>query len=201
MSIPHSKVLSVSKGLGLGAEFHHNSPNSTQVVNVNIKQPTNIIEQQPKDDTVPLCEIKTIDNQIEDIINQNEQQPIDNNNSNNNNSSISQLELIIKTKDSIIAAYSQLLHIVENNPLIVNKYIVANIYDLQNIIKLLTESDSVQINTSLEVDCHCFNSLTYQAVDKIYVDKNGETLNFKYSFPDANKILDDHHISVKFVAV
>ena len=33
------------------------------------------------------------------------------------------------------------------------------------------------------------------------VDKNGETLNFKYSFPDANKILDDHHISVKFVAV
>ena len=29
MSIPHSKLLSVSKGFGLGAEFHSNSPAST----------------------------------------------------------------------------------------------------------------------------------------------------------------------------
>ena len=38
MSLPHSKVLSVSKGFGIGAELYNNSPTSTQVVNVNINK-------------------------------------------------------------------------------------------------------------------------------------------------------------------
>ena len=38
MSLPHSKVLSDSKGFGIGAELYNNSPTSTQVVNVNINK-------------------------------------------------------------------------------------------------------------------------------------------------------------------
>jgi len=37
MSIPHSKVLSVTKGFGAVAQLHNNSPSQSQIVNVNIK--------------------------------------------------------------------------------------------------------------------------------------------------------------------
>ena len=39
----------------------------------------------------------------------------------------------------------------------------------------------------------------YSTVDKIYIIKGNQTLNFKYSYPNANKILDDHRVSVKYV--
>ena len=39
----------------------------------------------------------------------------------------------------------------------------------------------------------------YVPVDKIYITKDGNTQNFKYAYPNATKILDDHRISVKFV--
>ena len=208
MSIPHSKVLSVSKGFGLGAELHSNSPssNQTQVVNVNInkdKDPAVVSygSEQPKPNVEPA--ITDTNPPPEAYI-----PPIDEINpyrgiqvpSNDPSTPKDEaLESNVRTKDSIIEAYSVLLSIVENNPLKVNQYIVAKADDLRAIIQLLTESDTVQINCNLDVDCHCLGSTKYSAVDKIYVTKNGETFNFKYSYPEANKILDDHHVSVKFV--
>jgi len=92
-----------------------------------------------------------------------------------------------------------MLDIVENNPLIVNKYVVADIDSLTLLISYLTEADQVEIQESLDVDCTCSGHPKYVAVDKIYITKNGDTQNFKYQYPNANKVLDDHHISVKFV--
>ena len=71
------------------------------------------------------------------------------------------------------------------------------------MIKLLTGSDTVQINVNNDVDCDCvFNSNNhYRLVEKIYVIKGNEAQNFKYSYPDANKILDDHRVSVKLVRI
>ena len=105
----------------------------------------------------------------------------------------------IKSKDNIINAYSLLLTIAENNPIVVNKFIVAKASELAQLIKLLTEADDVQINLNLDVDCSCIGSAHYSSVDKIYIIKGSETLNFKYSYPNANKILDDHRVSVKYV--
>ena len=93
------------------------------------------------------------------------------------------------------------MKIVESNPLVVNKYIVASREDLAELIKLLTNADEVHINLSDDVECTCVNSVSFSAVDRIYILKDNDTLNFKYSFPDANKILDDHHVSVKLVQV
>ena len=113
--------------------------------------------------------------------------------------SLSELQEIIHSKDNIINAYSLMLDIVENNPLIVNRYVVADINNLTELISYLTEAERVDIQEALDVDCSCVGGPKYVPVDKIYITKNGETLNFKYSFPDANKILDEHHISVKLV--
>ena len=180
MSIPKSKILSVKNGFGAAAELNHNSPASTQVVNVNVNSNNEQSQQESSNVSYPPNPYT----QLEDDPNT----PND-----------ERLEALIKSKDNIINAYSLLLTIAENNPVIVNKFIVAKASELAQLIKLLTEADDVQINLNLDVDCSCVGSVNYSSVDKIYIAKNGETLNFKYSYPNANKILDDHRVSVKFV--
>lgn len=197
MSIPHSKVLSVSKGLGLGAELHHNSPSSTQIVNVSINKQDAVTEasvaQEPIAPVYPPADVNPYSNLQQPL------QPIapepasdDKNN---------ELQELLQYKDNVIEALSAILKIIESNPLIINKLIVASLDDLSQLIKLLTGADSVQINTNNDVECTCLKDFDFVAVDKIYVIKGNETLNFKYSFPDANKILDDHHVSVKLVRI
>ena len=180
MSIPKSKILSVKNGFGAAAELHTNSPTSTQVVNVNINKDKDEQSQQEQQVSYP----------------PNPYQQLNDDPSTPNDE---RLEALIKSKDNIINAYSLLLTIAENNPLIVNKFIVAKASELAELIKLLTLADDVQINLNLDVDCSCVGSVQYSSVDKIYVIKNNQTLNFKYSYPHANKILDDHRVSLKYV--
>ena len=206
MSIPHSKVLSVSKGFGLGAEFHNNSPSSTQVVNVNINKHT---ELQSEESSKPVSTDPAVVSYVPADANpynnlseppapapQREARAYGEEDSKNN-----ELQELLQYKDNVIEALSALLKIVESNPLIINKLIVASIEDLASLIKLLTGADNVQINTNNDVECSCLKDLDFVSVDKIYIVKGNETLNFKYSFPDANKILDDHHVSVKLVRI
>ena len=109
------------------------------------------------------------------------------------------MRALIHSKDNIINAYSLMIDILENNPLIVNKYVIADIDSLTLLISYLTEAERVDIQEALDVDCTCIGGPKYVPVDKIYITKNGDTQNFKYQYPNANKVLDDHHISVKFV--
>ena len=197
MSIPHSKVLSVSKGFGLGAEFHNNSPTSTQVVNVNINKNTEPVhdENKPSNNDPAAVSYAPLDSNPYNNLSAPEPAPPIDDSKNN------EFQQLLQYKDNVIEALSSLLTIVENNPLIINKLIVASIQDLASLIKLLTGADNVQINTNNDVECGCLKDLDFVAVDKIYIVKGSETLNFKYSFPDANKILDDHHVSVKLVRI
>ena len=225
MSLPRSKILSnVSKGFSAAADVGINSPEQTQIVNVNVNtsSPDLLKDKEDITSTVPisdpsnpyaniersceqafspkpLCgepgcvnyspEVKTrsIDTQPEVAIQRTSQ------------TSLSDLQSLINSKDNIINAYSLMLDILENNPLLINKYVVADIDSLTLLISYLTEADKVDIQESLDVDCSCTGSHKYVAIDKIYITKNNETQNFKYQYPNANKILDDHHISVKFV--
>ena len=136
MSIPHSKVLSVSKGFGLGAEFHNNSPTSTQVVNVNINKNT---EREHAENNKPTSDPAAVS-----------YAPLDSNPYNNlseppapapappqEESKNNELQELLQYKDNVIEALSSLLKIVESNPLIINKLIVASIEDLASLIKLL----------------------------------------------------------------
>ena len=181
MSIPKSKILSVSKGFAAAAEFHSNSPTSTQVVNVNITKEQK--QDKPIDENSDFAEC--IEPEVKERI---------------VSSDVIDFKESVGNKDNIIEAYSLLLKIVENNPLIINKYIIAKGSELAQLIQLLTEAERVDINKSDDVDCHCFNkSVSYSAVEKIYIFKENQTFNFKYSYPNANKILDEHRISTKIV--
>ena len=207
MSLPKSRILSNSKGFTASAELHNNSPEQNTVVNVNVQTPppptTNDVpepergtmlqaqsapsspEPQPINDYNPYAEVTYPPAQTRGVEEAKE--------------SVDNVQALIHSKDNLINAYSLMLDIVENNPLIVNKYVVADIDSLTLLISYLTEADQVEIQESLDVDCTCFGHPKYVAVDKIYITKNGDTQNFKYQYPNANKVLDDHHISVKFV--
>ena len=83
-------------------------------------------------------------------------------------------------KQIVIQALTSLLAKLENNPLVVHKFVVARPEELPQLIKQLTNADDVQINLNNDIECHCFDSFQFTSVDKISISKN-ETLNFKYS--------------------
>ena len=209
MSLPKSRILSTSKGFTAAAELHNNSPEQNTVVNVNVNH-----SPEPKETTTTTTTIErphTPSPTAPPLTTQpNESNPystlepgqvsyVQERSVETAKESLNDLEAVIKSKDNIINAYALMLDIVENNPLIVNRCVVAEIDNLTLLISYLTEADSVDIQEALDVDCSCVGRPKFVPIDKIYIIKDGETLNFKYSYPNANKILDEHHISVKFV--
>ena len=204
MSLPKSRILSTTKGFSAAAELHNNSPEQNTVVNVNVNH-----SPEPKETTTttierPQTPAPTLPTPINDpnpyaTIEPGQVQYVQERSVDTAKESLTELQQLIHSKDNIINAYSLMLDIVENNPLIVNRYVVADINSLTELISNLTEGERVDIQEALDVDCSCVGSVKYVPIDKIFITKNGETLNFKYSFPDANKILDEHHISVKLV--
>ena len=114
---------------------------------------------------------------------------------------IQTLQALLKSKDDMARALTLMLNLVEHNPLVVNKLIVAPESVLCELIKLLTSAEDVTITYLLDNDvgCSC-GAVKYMLIDKIYVVKDGDTHVLKYSFPDATKLLDDHKISTKMVA-
>ena len=74
------------------------------------------------------------------------------------------------------AVLKLIIDIQHNNPIIVNKYIIAD-----------------------DVSCGCTTKNTYRKVHAIFVVVNGETKNLKYDFSDVMYTLKELHISTKFV--
>ena len=91
-----------------------------------------------------------------------------------------------------------IIDIQHSNPMIVNKYIVADDEALGKIVGLLCNASEVHLDAD-DVGVGCISKKTYRKVNSIYVVVNGETLNLKYDFPSVMKTLKDLHISTKFV--
>ena len=210
MSVPKSKVLSVSKGLiGLN-EMRTGCPTNHQNVVVNVHNDLNstpksirkaVIDGEELSDVVVVepsvtnedvkqsakikCESSNVKTReianVEDI-----------------KEDYEQLLKVVKTKDAITQALSIMLNLIEHNPLIVNKYIISPKDILINLIQLLTEADKVEIIMNVDVDCGCSANNKYSVIDKIYVSKDGNTSILKYSYADALQILEQHRISTKF---
>ena len=215
MTVPKSKVLSVSKGIMALTNLTHGSPEVKQNVIVKnyvtpvVKEPEtktrnavidgvedpNVVIVEPttnKDEKVsynnpyeslPECAEERDLSSIEDIRN-----------------AYNQLNETIKEKENVAQALAIMLNLIENNPLIINKLIIAPADVLTELIKLLTSSDEVKINYLIDADVGCSCGINkYIAIDKIYVIKNGETKILKYGYPDAIQLLDQHKISYKLV--
>ena len=91
-----------------------------------------------------------------------------------------------------------ILDINKSNPLIVNDFIVAQEEKLGDLIQALTGADEVAIVAD-ELGAGCISKNRYRKVQSIYVKKGDVSENFKYSHGDANRLLNDEKISIKFV--
>ncbi len=91
-----------------------------------------------------------------------------------------------------------IIHILKNNPLLYNGYIVADDIKLMKLIQLLTNADDIQIEAE-DIGEGCLSKKLYRKVHTIYVIKNNKTENLKYNYPDIMKELTDLGISLKFV--
>jgi hypothetical protein len=91
-----------------------------------------------------------------------------------------------------------IIEIQQSNPLVVNKYIIADDEVLERMISLLCNAEAVQIDAE-DLGSGCMTKHVYRKVESIYVTVGGKTLNLKYDFPAVMKTLKDLHISTKFV--
>ena len=221
MSVPKSKVISVSKGFMALADLKNQSPSNTNsqsvIVNVAPAEKTREIGKPYVDEDgiviVPTKEAtpSTFNSPQNQEVNETKVQynpPPENpysttrelSNFNDIKNDYEELKALLKQQESISRALSIMLNLIEHNPLIINKIIVAPRDVLAELIKLLTSADEVSFKEAdPEIGCS-FASVKYNVLEKIYVIKNNETFNLKYSFPDVIKIMDEHRISLKLVA-
>ena len=91
-----------------------------------------------------------------------------------------------------------IIDIQHSNPIVVNKYIIADDEALGKMVGLLCNASEVHLDAD-DVTAGCISKKIYRKVNSIYVVVNGETLNLKYDFPAVMKTLKDLHISTKYV--
>ena len=118
-----------------------------------------------------------------------------------NEVNISSFETSDPEKQALIREINVLKLIIDiqhSNPMIVNKYIIADDEALGKMVGLLCNASEVHLDAD-DVGVGCITKKTYRKVHSIYVVVNGETLNLKYDFPAVMKTLKDLHISTKFV--
>ena len=210
MSVPKSKVLSVSKGLiGLN-EMRTGCPTNHQNVVVNVHNDLNATPKSVRKAVVDGEELSDVvivePTNINEDVKQNAKIKCESSNvktreianEEDMKADYEQLLKVVKTKDAITQALSIMLNLIEHNPLIVNKYIISPKDILINLIQLLTEADKVEIIMNVDVDCGCSANSKYGVIDKIYVTKNGNTSILKYNYAEALQILEMHRISTKF---
>ena len=172
--IPKSKVLSVQKGVMANAKVNYGSSKQSQSVTVNIVKENDDVEvkygeQKSTEEPNPYANLPP------------------------------EMTSIFQDKDRYIEAYKLIIKIMQPNPLIVNKLIVAEFQMLLRLVQLLTNADEVNIvEKDFDVGC-CVCGDPMIMIDKIFVVKGGATYNLKYSFPDVVSILDEHKISLKMV--
>lgn len=96
------------------------------------------------------------------------------------------------------AVLKLIIDIQHSNPLIVNKYIIADDATLIKLVQLLCNATEVHIDAD-DIECGCTAKNNYRKVHAIFVVVNGETKNLKYDFSDVMYTLKELHISTKFV--
>ena len=102
----------------------------------------------------------------------------------------------IDDKENTIKALSLIIDILQSNPLIVNRFVIAELETLQELIRLLTSSDKVEIDCN-DIECSC-TKVKYRTIKRIYITKDNELYNIQQC-PVLLKLFDNYKISLMFV--
>ena len=200
MSLPTSKILKSSKSIMAIADIKSNSPTTQQAQNVQI-----VVSPTYTDKKVVYPDVNN--EQTRDTIR--EQQASDNPYSGLPNepnvvnrgieSAMKKTEEItesIEEKDNTIKALSLIIEIIQSNPLIVNKYVVAEMETLAELIRLITSSDNVEIDCD-DIECTC-SKTKYRIIKRIFITKGGEVYGIAQC-PVILRLFDNFKISLNLV--
>ena len=103
---------------------------------------------------------------------------------------------IDSNKGAQITVLEALLACYENNPVMINKFVVCKYETLMDIIKVLTGGDKVEFQLDEDKSCTCCNS-KYIYISKIFVTKDGKAQEFKHGWNEKYSLLQRHGISLK----
>ncbi len=185
MSVPKSNVLSCSRSFLAKTDLGYCSAKQSQNVNVVVSPQMCHYDAPPTLNTAP---------------NPYDTQDVKERSIDTANDTLNNMETIIKNKDYLIQALVLCVDILQNNPLIINKYVIAEERELALLVKYLTSADEVTI---LKDDHECKGCLgkgdKYDVVNRIMVKKDGEIYNLKYSYPDVVQFLFERRFSTKFI--
>ena len=220
MSVPKSKVLSsarnlsATKGVIALADVKVQSPSQSQIINLTVHSDKAVESSEEVQDRGALPkaeEVKPVyprsdapgnyvpstfnaDNPYENL--KTGAPKLDQDGTFTAESRINELTTQIQDQEKIVQALSLIIELLESNPLIINKYVIAKAETLEELITLLTGADSVEILTS-DIECGCNPSKAVAPVERIYVTKGGDIKQLKYDFPEALRMLETHRISTK----
>ena len=196
MSLPTSKILKSSKSIMAIADIKSNSPTTQQAQNVQIVvSPTytdkkvvypdvnneQTREQQASDNPYSGLpnEPNVVNRDIESVMKKTEE-----------------ITETIEEKDNTIKALSLIIEIIQSNPLIVNKYVVAEMETLAELIRLITSSDNVEIDCD-DIECTC-SKTKYRIIKRIFITKGGEVYGIAQC-PVILRLFDNFKISLNLV--
>ena len=220
MSVPKSKVLSsarnlsASKGVIALADVKVQSPSQSQIINLTVHSDKAVESSEEVQDRGALPkaeEVKPVyprsdapgnyvpstfnaDNPYENL--KTGVPKLDQDGTFTAESRINELTTQIQDQEKIVQALSLIIELLESNPLIINKYVIAKAETLEELITLLTGADSVEILTA-DIECGCNPRKAVAPVERIYVTKGGDIKQLKYDFPEALRMLETHKISTK----
>ena len=116
---------------------------------------------------------------------------------------LEQIKEVQPENEKLIQALSMIIDMLYNNPLYVNKWVVAEMDTLRELIRILTDADDVAI-TTMDPSCDCGGccgdkNKIIQTIDSIYVKYGAVVKEFRYCHPAAKQILENCHISLRMV--
>ena len=187
-----SKMLKASKSIMAIADLNHNSPSQVSSQNVNV-----VINNPQPDKSVSYPDNNDSHEAFHEASQQNpynalpRERDID--------SAMTKTEEMtesIEDKDNVIKALTLIIEILQNNPLIVNKFVVAEKDVLQELILLIVSADSVDVECG-DIECSC-TTAKYRNVKRIYIKKD-ETIYSVEQCPVILRLFDNYKISLLLV--
>lgn len=198
MTLPTSKILKANKSLVAAANIKNQSPTTEQGQQQNV----NIVVNSSTPDlraTEQATDTRAVypDKQTET----NEENPYANialRDLDQAQETTDDLAKLVSEKDNIIKALSIIVDIYRNNPLIINKYLIAEEETLTELIKLLTNATEVSIELA-DIECSCV-SAQYQTIKRIYLTVEGQIYSLELC-PAVMSFLEGFKISLNLVKI
>ena len=212
MTLPTSKILKANKSLVAAANIKNQSPSTEQAQQQNVNIVVNSSTPDLRASTEQATDTRAVypDNQTET----NEENPYANialrdlaehpleglsaRTLREAKETTEDLAKLVSEKDNIIKALSIIVDIYRNNPLIINKYLIAEEETLTELIKLLTNASEVSIELA-DIECSCV-SAQYQTIKRIYLTVEGQIYSLELC-PAVMSFLEGFKISLNLVKI